>query len=151
MRVGVTSVNYNTSFRYLMRMDTVKEEEIIVGRAFDELRPVLREMKKNSDIIVVMAHLNHESIVRLIDDVDGYDLVIGGNNLPAFKYSRKINGKIQVQNGRDGEKIGKVVFNTDDSGNMKFESYELINILARRGGYARDKMIDELIIETENR
>ncbi len=151
IRVGVTSVNYNTSFRYLMRTDAVKEDEIIVGRAFDELRPVLNDLKEVSDIIVVMAHLNHEAIVRLLDEVDGYDIVIGGNNLPHFKYARKVNGKIQVQNGRDGERIGKAVFNRDMTGKMKFESYELIEILARARGYARDKKIDKLIIEQENR
>lgn len=151
IKVGVTGVNYINTFKYLFRMDALSEKDLIIGAAFDELRHVLKELDQKSDIIVVLAQLNEEAIVRLLDDVDGYDLVIGGNNLPEFKYARKINGKIQVQNGRDGEKIGKVVYTKDSSGKMEFDNYELIKISARNNGYVRDEEIDNIIIKMESR
>lgn len=151
LKVGVTGVNYINTFKYLYRMDALSEKDLIIGRAFDELRPVLKELNEKSDIVIILAQLNEEALVRLIDDVDGYDLVIGGNNLTEFKYARNINGKIQVQNGRDGEKIGKVMFKRNDDGKLEFESYELIKILARNNGYSRDEKIDKIIIDMEGR
>ena len=151
IKVGVTEVNYINTFKYLFRMDAISEKDLIIGRAFDELRPVLQELNEKSDIVVVLAQLSEDALVRLIDDVDGYDLVIGGNNMTEFKYARKINNKIHVQNGRDGEKIGKVVFNRNENGSLEFENYELIKILARDKGYSRDEKIDKIIIDMEGR
>lgn len=151
IKIGVTGVNYINNFKYLYRMDAVTEKDIIIGRAFDELRPVLKELNEKSDIVIVLAQLSEEALVKLIDDVDGFDLVIGGNNLTEFKYARNINGKIHVQNGRDGEKIGNVVFKHNADGKLEFETYELIKILARNNGYARDEAIDKIIIDMESR
>lgn len=151
IKVGITGVNYINTFKYLFRMDAINEKDIIVGRAFDELRPVLKELNEKSDIVIVLAQLSEEALVKLIDDVDGFDLVIGGNNLTEFKYARNINGKIHVQNGRDGEKIGNVVFKRNADGKLEFETYDLIKILARDKGYPRDEDIDKIIMDMEGR
>jgi len=148
IRVGVTAVNYNTNFRYLMRTEAIKEDDVIVGKAFENLKPVLDELKEKSDLIVILAHLNDDGLIKLLDFVEGYDLVIAGNNMGEFKYARRINGKIHVQNGRDGEKIGKVVYKMPDKSEPEFESYELIKVLSRK--YARDERIEKIITDLEN-
>ncbi|MFO7811259.1 MAG: hypothetical protein R6V47_07830 [Candidatus Delongbacteria bacterium] len=151
IRVGVTAVNYSTDFRHLYRTNTIKEDEIEVSKAFDELRPVLKELRKRSDLIVVLANLNEAATARLLDDVDGYDMVVGGNNMTSYKFARIVNNKIHVQPGRDGEKIGKSVFKINDDGDVEFSGYELIKVHARKGGYKRNEEIDKIIIELKNK
>ncbi|MBN2858492.1 MAG: hypothetical protein JXN63_08840, partial [Candidatus Delongbacteria bacterium] len=63
IKVGVTGVNYINTFKYLFRMDALNEKDIIIGTAFDELRPVLKELNEKSDIVVVLAQLSEEALV----------------------------------------------------------------------------------------
>lgn len=147
VKVGVTGVNFATDFNYLMRSNTLKEKEIIVDKAFDNLKKSLAELKGKCDLIVVLANLNQEGLVKLLDNVDGYDLVIGGNNGEEYKYARRIENKIQVQNGRDGEKIGKAVYELNDGAKPKFLSYELIKINAKK--IKREAKIEKIIKDLE--
>ncbi|HAQ61509.1 TPA: hypothetical protein DCR49_05850 [Candidatus Delongbacteria bacterium] len=147
IKVGVTGVNFATDFKYLMRNNTIKETDIIVDKAFDNLRKSLSELKGKCDIIVVLANLNQEGLVKLLDNVDGYDLVLAGNNGEEFKYARRIENKIYLQNGRDGEKIGKVVYEIKNDGKPQFVSYELIKINAKK--LKRDAKIEKIIKDLE--
>lgn len=147
IKVGVTGVNYNTDFKYLMRNNTIKETDIIVDKAFERLKQVLTEMKGKADLIVVLASLNQEGLVKLLDNVDGYDLLLAGNNGDEFKYARKVENKIYLQNGRDGEKIGKAVYEIKPDGRPQFISYELIKISAKK--IKRDARIEKIIKDLE--
>ena len=147
-KVGVTAVNFNTDLMNLIRKGVIGENDITVGKAFENLRSVLSEMKNKADIIVVMAQLNEYGLTKLIDDVDGYDLVIGGNNREEFKFARKIENKVHVQSGRDGEKIGKVTYSVVPGKEAVFESYELIKVLTLK--YMRNEKIEKMIRELEN-
>ena len=147
-KVGVTAVNFNTDLMNLIRKGVIGENDITVGKAFENLRSVLSEMKDNADIIVVMAQLNEYGLTKLIDDVDGYDLVIGGNNREEFKFARKIENKVHVQSGRDGEKIGKVTYSVVPGKEAVFENYELIKVLTLK--YVRNEKIEKMIRELEN-
>jgi len=143
IKVGVTAVNFATDFKYLMRNNTIKETDIIVDKAFDNLRKSLNELKGKCDIIVVLANLNQEGLVKMLDNVDGYDLVLAGNNGEEFVYARRIENKIHVQNGRDGEKIGKVVYDVSAGAKPKFLSYELIRINTKI--YKRNEAVEKII------
>ena len=147
LKIGVTGINYNTCFRYLIKSEAIKVDDIIVAKAFDKLRETLKILNAKSDIVVVMAHLNQEGIVKILDHVKGYDLLIGGHNGYEFYYPRLVDGKVYVRNGRDGEKIGKVVFDIDAKGNKKFISYELIKVLSDK--YIRSEKIEKIIKKLE--
>jgi len=148
IRVGVTAVNFNTDFMYLIRKGVIGENDITVGKAFENLKSVLSEMKDRTDLILVMAQLNEYGLTRLIDEVDGYDLVIAGNNREEFKLARKIENKFHVQNGRDGEKIGKVTYSVTKENKPSFKAYELIKVLSAK--YIRNEKIEKTIRELEN-
>ncbi|MBU4486991.1 MAG: hypothetical protein KKD38_08690 [Candidatus Delongbacteria bacterium] len=147
IKIGVTAVNFNTNFRYLMRTDIISESDIIVDKAFDNLKNTLADLKTKANIVVILAHLDEEGIVKLLDFVDDYDLVIGGNNGQEFKYARKVENKIFVQNGKDGEKIGKVVYGINSDGKAQFENYELIKIFAKK--LKRNDEIEKIISDME--
>jgi 2',3'-cyclic-nucleotide 2'-phosphodiesterase (5'-nucleotidase family) len=148
IRVGVTAVNFNTDLMYLTRKGVIEENDIKVGKAFENLKSVLSEMKNKADIILIMAQLNEYGLTRLIDEVDGYDLVIAGNNREEFKFARKIENKVHVQSGRDGEKIGKVTYYVGQDKKAVFKNYELIKVLAQK--YERNEKIENIIRELEN-
>jgi 2',3'-cyclic-nucleotide 2'-phosphodiesterase (5'-nucleotidase family) len=131
----------------LIRSKAIGDGDVIVEKAFEKLRSTLKELKKESDIIVILGHLNREGIVKTLDHVEGYDLLIGGHNDVEFYHPRLVDGKVYVQNGNDGEKIGKVVFDIDKKGNKKFVSYELIKVLSNK--YVRDEAIEKMIRELE--
>ncbi|MBN2789223.1 MAG: hypothetical protein JXR69_03460 [Candidatus Delongbacteria bacterium] len=147
IKIGVTGVNFNTGFRYLIKTETIADGDIIVDKAFDKLRNTLDKLRKESDIVVILAHLNREGIVKTLDHVEGYDLLIGGHNDYEFYYPRLVDTKVYVQNGSDGEKVGKVVFDVDKTGKKKFVSYELIKVLGAK--YIREENIEKLIRELE--
>ncbi|MCK5760585.1 MAG: hypothetical protein KAH33_04780 [Candidatus Delongbacteria bacterium] len=147
IKIGITGVNFNTGFRYLIRSEAIADGDVIVEKAFDKLRLTLEKLGKESDIVIVLAHLNREGIVKTLDHVDGYDLLIGGHNDYEFYHPRLVNDKVYVQNGSDGEKIGKVVFEINKDGKKKFKSYELIKILSDK--YIREENIEKLIRELE--
>ncbi|NOR44005.1 MAG: hypothetical protein GQ534_00335 [Candidatus Delongbacteria bacterium] len=147
LKVGVTGVNFNTGFRYLIRSEAIVVDDVIVDKAFDKLRHTLKKLNEESDLVVVLAHLNREGIVKTLDHVNGFDLLIGGHKDIEFYHPRLVDNKVYVQNGNDGEKIGKVVFDIDAKGNKKFTSYELIKVLSDK--YAREEKIEKMIRELE--
>ena len=147
IKIGITGVNFNTGFRYLIRSEAISEGDVIVEKAFDKLRQTLKTLNEKSDIVVILAHLNREGMVKVLDHVSGYDLLIGGHNDVEFYYPRLVDGKVYVQNGNDGEKIGKVIFDIDEQGKKKFKSYELIKILCDK--FIREENIEKMIRELE--
>lgn len=149
IKVGITSVNYASGFRYLAltKEISVKDGEILINRALSSLRETVKELRKKSDIVVVMGHLNEEGKVKLLDNCGGYDLFIGGNGGWEFKLPRLIENKIFVQNGTDGEKIGKIDFEMKDNKIVDY-SYKLLKVKSKT--LKRDKVINDIIKKYEN-
>ena len=151
IKIGVTALNFNSGFTYLVRNKTISDGDIFVEMAFKSLRNTIKELreKEKVDYVVLISHLKIEGINKLLDKVDGYDLLIGGHNLEEFKNARQINNIVWVQNGTDGEIAGRVelIFDGKKNNSLKSYKYYLDEIDVER--YVRDPKIDAIIKEFE--
>ena len=151
IKIGVTSLNFNSGFKYLVQNKTIKDGDIYVEKAFKSLRgniKSLREVEK-VDYVILLSHLKIDGINKLVDKVKGYDLLIGGHNLDEFELAREINDIVWVQNGTDGEIAGRVELYFDKK-NRSLKSYKYYLDEIDVEIYDRDKTIDNVIKEFED-
>jgi len=151
IKIGVTALNFNSGFTYLVNNKTISDGDIFVEMAFKSLRNTIKELKEKEqvDYIILISHLKIEGLNKLLDKVDGYDLLIGGHNLDEFKNAREINDIVWVQNGTDGEIAGRVELIFDDKKNNSLKSYKYYLDEIDVEKYVRDPKIDAIIKEFE--
>ena len=151
IKIGVTSLNFNSGFTYLVKNKTIADGDIFVEMAFKSLRNTIKELKEKEqvDYIILISHLKIEGLNKLLDKVDGYDLLIGGHNLDEFKNAREINDIVWVQNGTDGEIAGRVELIFDDKKNNSLKSYKYYLDEIDVEKYVRDPKIEAIIKDFE--
>lgn len=147
LKVGVTSVNFFTGFRYLVLSNTIKENLLDIGSAIKGLRSSIKRMKEqNVDLIIVLGHLSVDGTAKLLDSSSGYNLFIGGHNSVEYKHERLIEDKILVQNGNDGENVGVVDFVIE---NKKVISHKYKLVPIDENVYIKDAKMDKFILDMQ--
>lgn len=107
-----------------------EDNDIQILNPINALEGVLPELKKKSDIIILLAHMGYSGSENLMqyneDAISGVDVIIVGHGRNLTREAKQINGKIVVQNSMAGEYLGKLVlrFSKDNT----IESYQLETI-----------------------
>jgi 5'-nucleotidase/UDP-sugar diphosphatase len=82
LRVGVTGVTGSGALLAPRRADNLQAEvaKWTVDDPLTALRPVLQDLRKKSDVVVLLAHLSIEEGRPLLEQLDEVDVVILGHN-----------------------------------------------------------------------
>ncbi len=97
---------------------------ITVLDPFETARRYLAELGEEADIVIVLSNLGLKEDKRLASEVEGIDLIVGGNSRTVLNPPLRIGptGTIIVQAGYHGEWVGKVELSIDEKG--KVTSYK---------------------------
>jgi 2',3'-cyclic-nucleotide 2'-phosphodiesterase (5'-nucleotidase family) len=97
LRVGVTGVTGSGALLAPRRADHLQESvaKWRVDEPLSALQPVLRELRKRADVVVLLAHLSIEEARPLVEQLDDVDVVILGHN-PATGFGGERWGRATV-------------------------------------------------------
>ena len=111
----VTSIKVHKGLEVLDSVDTVNE--------------YLPEVKRKSDLVIVLSHCGIEEDERMAAKLKGVDLIIGGHSHTRLQQPEKINNILIIQAGSYSKYVGRLdlVVNTDKDEIVKYDG-QLISV-----------------------
>ena len=122
-RIGVLGIISKNAFDNLQDQKQTADLQILDPE--NELRSLLPEIKKKTDIIILLSQSDYETTSGLVKTIDGIDLVILGKRKESEPL--KTGGRILYSVFR-GEKLGFIKFAADKSGKMVMAQKRLIEL-----------------------
>ncbi|MFT6436557.1 MAG: 2',3'-cyclic-nucleotide 2'-phosphodiesterase (5'-nucleotidase family) [Candidatus Azotimanducaceae bacterium] len=102
-------------------------EGISFSPASDALKGMVKALRPEVDLLVVLSHVGHDEEKELAQSIDGIDIIVGGHSHTKVAPPVKINNTYVVQAGYYGAYVGKLELTVDtDLDSMSSFSGELI-------------------------
>lgn len=119
VRVAIISI-INPDIFVLFPKDKVKGVEI--RNATQTIKGLVSDLKKRSDILILISHSGDEEDKKIANSISGIDLIVGGHSQTLHKEPVKIKNTLIVQTGKDGHRVGRLTLKLDKD--KKIKSYE---------------------------
>ncbi|MGC4378746.1 bifunctional UDP-sugar hydrolase/5'-nucleotidase [Fictibacillus sp. Mic-4] len=75
---------------------------------FDAVRPIIENLRKNADLVIVLSHLGLNEDKRLAQEVEGIDMILGAHTHHELKKGLIINKTFIAQTGKYGNNLGSI-------------------------------------------
>jgi 5'-nucleotidase / UDP-sugar diphosphatase len=118
IRVGVLGL---TTKSYMQSTQVKVEDHIMTAIA------LIPEIESQTDLVVVLSHLGHNRDVKLANETDGIDVIIGGHSHDLLRVPKRVGQTLVTQAGEYGVQMGKLDLLVE-GGVVVDYSYELISI-----------------------
>ncbi|MHB1357203.1 MAG: bifunctional metallophosphatase/5'-nucleotidase [Anaerolineae bacterium] len=82
------------------------------------LNRYLPELRAKADIVILLSRLGLERDVALAKAVPGIDIIVGGSSRTLMQQPQKVGSTLIVQQGYNGEWIGRTAVQYDDQGQV---------------------------------
>jgi len=136
--IGLTTPIYIKSSQVLVKFPFPAEIPEILSKE-------LPHLKENADLIVVLSHLGIENDRKLVREVDGIDLIVGGHSHTETPEPMREGKTLIVQAGEYGKKLGKMDIVMEDGKIVSYD-YRLIPVDEK---IEPDKRVQQLIQNKE--
>ncbi|MBI4396775.1 MAG: hypothetical protein HY548_06750, partial [Elusimicrobia bacterium] len=97
-----------------------------------KLRGVIEGLRRDVDVVMVLAHSGLDADQRMAEEIPGIDLVVGGHSQTLMKEPLRVENLKSgtsawiVQAGGNGQYVGKVLVRVKPDKTVALENYELI-------------------------
>jgi 5'-nucleotidase/UDP-sugar diphosphatase len=103
IRIGITGTIREDLHRFL---DPPINVDFKFGNQFSSLRPVIEELSKKADFIILLSHSGVEKDREIAEMFPAIDLVIGGHSQTILPQPEKIGSTYITQVGESGYRVG---------------------------------------------
>lgn len=108
------------------------------------VRAELERLDPDTDLLVVLSHIGVEDDVRLAEEVDGIDLIVGGHSHTPIKEAKQVGDTWIVQAGSYARSLGEVRLHVADDAISSF-AYTLTDLVdPGTGSPAVEALVTEL-------
>jgi 2',3'-cyclic-nucleotide 2'-phosphodiesterase (5'-nucleotidase family) len=104
--VGITGV----TSEQLFDVEELKKEGLVAGDHIQSLKQVIRILRNQADIIVLLSHLGRLETIELLESklISGIDVAVVGHTAGVWYQPEIIENTILVQNNKRGLHLGKL-------------------------------------------
>jgi len=126
VRIGITGIAADIFFK---KKDFFKSGVVVKG-FIKELKFVISELKKKTDLIILLSHLGYKGTVNLLkfNSIENIDIAVAGHGRKRLEQPEKVNGTILVQNSFGGELLGKLRITLDSNKKIKGCENKIISL-----------------------
>jgi 5'-nucleotidase len=117
--------NFRIGVIGMLTHEFIKTPQIKVGDPAETAAPLVEQLKKECDIVIVLSHLGVEPDMQLASGVPGIDIIVGGHSHTHLPEPRMVNGTIITQTRCYGEFVGRLDLDYKD-GVLEDYRYQLI-------------------------
>lgn len=104
IKIGVLSFTRNVATLW----DSGGEERIKVADYYEVAKKLVPELRKNVDLLIVLARLEHRDVVRLAQEVKGIDIILATFGGERTIEPLKFNDTLVLFNGGEGKWLGEL-------------------------------------------
>lgn len=113
IKVGVTGVTAGTLFETVGTTENAGKGVFEFKDIFESLKPVVADLKKQSNTVVVLAHVGPGDARRLAEEIPGIDVVVTGHN-PGYLFNPdRVGETLIVRGGNRGQYAAKLTLTFD--------------------------------------
>jgi hypothetical protein len=89
-------------------------DSVVVDDPLGIAQELIPRMKKEADVIVLLAHLGRTEAYDLASQVDGIDVLVVGHRPSLVLRSREVNGAVAISSGTQGQNVGETLVHMTD-------------------------------------
>ena len=104
----------------------------------DVLKANMEKLRKDADVVVVLAHVTYEGALTLASQVTGIDVILSSHPSGAQKDYEKVGNTIVMQCRKDCQYVGKLTLDIDADGKITSSASEQVPL--------NDKLADDIEI-----
>ncbi|WP_026673563.1 bifunctional metallophosphatase/5'-nucleotidase [Alkalihalobacterium bogoriense] len=104
-----------------------------VEEPFQMLQPLIHEVKKKVDIVILLSHLGLNLDEKLAEEVDGIDIILGAHTHHILEHGKRVRDTLICQTGKFGQFVGTVELVVDK------ETKQLVSTQAFLQNMSNDK------------
>jgi 2',3'-cyclic-nucleotide 2'-phosphodiesterase (5'-nucleotidase family) len=86
----------------------IQTSQIRVTDPAEAVEPLIAELKKKCDVVVILSHLGHKKDRELAEKIPGINVIVGGHSHTLLSEPVVINGTIITQTRAYGEFVGRL-------------------------------------------
>ena len=117
-------------------------DEAEVLDPIEAVRGALPDLQARSDVVIVLSHLGLELDHALAQAVPGIDIIVGGRDRSLMRAPEIEGNTVIVQNGYDGEFLGRLDVTVNEDGTL---SGPLVGLIALTPDYTEDPELAALV------
>lgn len=82
---------------------------------FEILPPLIKQLRAETDLIIVLSHLGINDDEKLAREIEGIDVILGGHTHHLLQHGKMINGTLLAAAGKFGMNVGEIniTFNSE--------------------------------------
>ncbi|MBC8248908.1 MAG: bifunctional metallophosphatase/5'-nucleotidase [Anaerolineales bacterium] len=105
--------------------------DIVVLDPLETLRDLMDEVSEEADVVIVLSHLGKEVDLQIAGEVQGIDLIVGGQSRDVLHPPLWVeaSGTVIVQAGYQGQRIGVVSLEIDSQGTVTGHQGQVVFLL----------------------
>lgn len=84
-----------------------------VSDPWEVLPPLIAQLKKKVDIIILLSHMGYGFDVEVAQTLDGIDLIIGAHTHHLLQQGKRVKGTLITQAGKFGRYVGQITVSFD--------------------------------------
>ena len=102
--------------------------DIVVLDPLETLRDLMDEVSEEADVVIVLSHLGKEVDLQIAGEVQGIDLIVGGQSRDVLHPPLWVeaSGTVIAQAGYQGQRIGVVSLEIDSQGKVAGHQGEVV-------------------------
>lgn len=102
----------------LQQISTAIRGQLSSQDPVEALKRYLPELRSKVDVVIVLSRLGLERDAVLAKAVPGIDIIVGGNSRTLMQQPQQVGSTLIVQQGYNGEWIGRTAIQYDDQGQV---------------------------------
>jgi len=127
-RIALTGVTAREHQALLAEYAAASGRDLAILDETEALRQKVAELREGVDIFVVLADVGLEKARQLAKDIQGLDIIVCSGGYDRTDAPMVINGVYIVKVGTNGEGIGNLTLNLDDSGRIESAEGSIVTL-----------------------
>jgi len=112
----------------------------------DQIKMLLEKIRQQTDIVIVLSHLGYKSDIKLAEEIEGIDVIIGAHTHDLLETGVRVNETFIIQAGKFGQYLGQTTIEYDS------QTKRMIGITGKCHDvkeFAEDPQIEDLITKKQ--
>jgi 2',3'-cyclic-nucleotide 2'-phosphodiesterase (5'-nucleotidase family) len=114
---------------------------IVVGDPTETLPPLVKELEKDADAIILLAHYPKRYLGKLLNKIDEVDLVIGADGFSTTSDLEEISGVPVCYASKQGQALGNITIKFSQDGPIVLHQ----KVVRLTPDYPEDKFVKEMV------
>jgi 2',3'-cyclic-nucleotide 2'-phosphodiesterase (5'-nucleotidase family) len=120
--IKIVRAGYKIGILGVLSPELAKSKSLKLGPIIPSLKKILPELKKSSDIIILLAHCGEDELKKISKEIKGIDIILSAHIQEQLTEPGKVNNTLILRMLNGGDSIGMLDFNKNKKGRIEYKN-----------------------------